>query len=127
MNISFEDGYDKYPDDYEEPDSRNVFQADTSLWEGLLLNPPWEEKLLQSHVSFLAKVADSNWAHLFVVIPYRPAQHWFQQLWTSPNHAFLIFNNPVSFYRIEDNYSGEGICHMRVAVWLCGIRGPRLI
>ena len=75
VNLSFEDGYHKYPDDYSEAnDPRDVFLADTSLWEGLLLNPPWEEKVLPSHVSFLARVAKSNWGHLFVVIPYRPTQ-----------------------------------------------------
>ena len=127
LRFPYQDGVHIYPDDFKgEGDPRDIFVADSSKWGWFSLNPPFSKDFLQKHVEFWVALAKRNSCAFYIILPFRPREGWFQQLWHSKNHSFLLFLNPVAFQRIRVRYEVPGVCPKRIALFLCGISGPNL-
>ena len=60
------------------------------------------------HVEFWVSLARRNSCAFYIILPFRPREGWFRQLWFSGQHSFLIFLNPVAFQRIQVGYEIPG-------------------
>ena len=106
---SFSSGYYLYPDDFDEEnsDSRDIFKI-KDFPHFVLVNPPFDA--LIKHLFFLLQQSFKNQTSTVAVSPYRINDNDFCWFLYHPFVVAFVFENPISFLQIDNNYQHRDVC-----------------
>ena len=107
-------GYDWCPDFHVEPGSEWDLLRRKIILPFALINIPFEKGLCEEILVKMVRLCIHNYTSMVVISPYRPYDPVHKAIYNSKKHGYILLLDPISFLRIEDDYSRPGVCPVKI-------------
>ena len=120
-------GYDWCPDFHVEPGSEWDLLRRKIILPFALINIPFEKGLCEEILVKMVRLCIHNYTSMVVISPYRPYDPVHKAIYNSKKHGYILLLDPISFLRIEDDYSRPGVCPVKIIlIFLNFYNSPKL-
>ena len=88
-----------------------------------LINIPFQKPICEKLLTKLVRLCFTNRTSMCVISPYRPKDPIHTAIYNSVRNGYVLLKNPVSFLRIQDNYSRPGVCSTQIIILFINFPG----